>query len=340
MLKVNPLFLRTQGKVFGLLSGLCLFVLCFLSSIAFGQTSIPIRTTVEAIFRYDPTSTEHTIIATTRVSRAVIAAVVGSGLAVAGAFMQALTRNPLASPSVFGINAGALFFIVMAVSFFKVTALTHLMWIGFAGAGIAGMLVYLLGSLGRDGMSPMKIVLAGSAISALFVSFTQGMLVLNEQNLQGVLFWMAGSVAGRTLEMLLPVLPVMAAAGILALLLGQPVNILTSGEDVAKGLGQRIIAVKVMMVVIVIVLAGGSVAIGGSIGFIGLVVPHIVRSLVGSDYRWLVPYCLLYGACLLLSADIAARFIIEPQEMPIGVMTALIGAPFFVYLARRGLKQG
>ena len=209
------------------------------------------------------------------------------------------------------------------------------MWIAFAGAAVSALMVYVLGSAGRGGMSPMKFVLAGAAITALFVSLTQGVLVTSEQSLESVLFWLAGSVAGRTVDMLLPILPFMAAGWIAALLLGHSVNILTSGEEVAKGLGQKTVWVKAAMIAVIVILAGGSVAVGGSIGFIGLIVPHIVRGLVGNDYRWIIPYCALLGASLLLLADVAARFIIMPEEMPIGVMTALIGTPFFIYLARR-----
>jgi iron complex transport system permease protein len=336
---MTHLFPQRHLKIFGFILGICLFGVSFTLSIALGQTPIPLTTTFNAIFQYDPDSTEHVIITTTRISRAVIATVIGASLAIAGALMQALTRNPLADPTVFGINAGALFFIVFVVSFLSVTSLTHLMWMGFLGAAVAAILVYFLGSLGRDGLSPLKIVLAGSAISALFISFTQGMLVLNEHNLEGVLFWLSGSVAGRTLDMLKPILPFMLGAVVLAFLLGRSINILTTGEDIAKGLGQRTLLVKILIGVIVVILSGGSVAVGGSIGFIGLIIPHIVRSLVGMDYRWIVPYCALLGASLLLLADVAARFIIMPQEMPIGVMTAFIGTPFFIYIARKGRNK-
>jgi iron complex transport system permease protein len=253
--------------------------------------------------------------------------------------MQALTRNPLASPGIFGINAGAVFFVVLAMSFFSISSLTQYMWMAFIGSGVAAVMVYFLGSLGRDGLSPIKIVLAGAAITALFVSLTQGLLVITEQNLEGVLFWLAGSVAGRTLEMLEPILPFMAVAWAVALFLGHPVNILTSGEDVAKGLGQQTILVKTLMALVIVILAGGSVAVGGSIGFIGLIVPHIVRGLVGINYRWIIPYCAFMGASLLLLADVTARFLIRPQEVPIGVMTALIGTPFFISITRRGFSK-
>jgi len=326
-------------KAVGIIISILVFAIPFVLSVSLGQTSISLETVIESFLDYDQSSTEQIIIRTTRITRAIIATVVGASLALAGALMQALTRNPLASPSIFGINAGALFFIVFAATFFSVSSLGYYMWIAFLGAAIAGVLVYFLGSLGRDGLSPLKIVLAGAAITALFVSFTQGLLVMNQQSLEGILFWLAGSVAGRTMEMLIPILPFMLGAGALAFLLGNHINILLSGEDIAKGLGQRTIFIKLLLGIIIVFLAGGSVAVAGSIGFIGLIVPHIVRAFVGNDYRWVIPYCALIGASLLLISDVVARFIISPQEMPIGVMTALLGTPFFIYLARRGFNK-
>lgn len=332
---MTHLFPRTVYKWAGLGLSLLIFMAAFAASLAFGQTPIGLGTVWEALFRYDASVQEHVIVITSRLSRAAIAAVIGASLAIAGALLQALTKNPLASPSIFGINSGAIFFIVAAAAYFSVHSLIHYMWIGFAGAAAAALMVYVLGSAGRGGMSPLKFVLAGAAISALFVSLTQGVLVTNQQGLESVLFWLAGSVAGRTVDMLLPILPFMAGGWIAALLLGHSINILTSGEEVAKGLGQKTLWVKTAMIAVIVVLAGGSVAVGGSIGFIGLVIPHIARGLVGIDYRWIIPYCALLGGSLLLLADVAARFVIMPQEMPIGVMTAVIGTPFFVYLARR-----
>ncbi|OXS76674.1 FecCD family ABC transporter permease [Domibacillus enclensis] len=336
---MEHLFSTAAWKVSGLIGCVLLFGTAFVLSVALGQTPIPFQTTLDAFFHYDGSNTEHVIVTTSRITRAIIAAVIGANLAIAGALMQALTRNPLAAPDLFGINAGALFFIVFAITFFSVDSLTSYMWIAFLGAAVASILVFFLGSIGRDGLTPIKIVLAGAAISALFVSFTQGMLVIDEQAIQSILFWMAGSVAGRDLDMLLPVLPFMLGAGLVALFLGRPINILLSGDDIAKGLGQRTILIKVVIGLAVVFLAGGSVAVAGSIGFVGLIVPHIARGLTGPDYRWLIPFSALIGASLLLLADVAARFIVMPQEMPIGVMTALIGAPFFVHIARKGLSR-
>ncbi|HZG58719.1 iron ABC transporter permease [Paenibacillus sp.] len=335
---MKPLCSRTSMKIAGFGVGLCLLFGFFLSSLALGQATTSFRTAVQAILDYDATSTEHIVITTTRLSRAVIASIIGASLAVAGALMQALTRNPLASPSLFGVNAGAMFFVVFATVFFSFHSLQHLMWFAFLGAGLAAAMVFLLGSIGRDGLSPVKVVLAGSALTALFGSFTQGLLVMDEQSLEGVLFWIGGSVSARTLEGVAPIFPVVLGAGAVSMFLGGSINILASGEDVARGLGQRVLAVKITMGAAIVCLAGGSVAIGGMIGFIGLIVPHLVRTLVGTDYRWILPYSAVVGASLLLLADVVARFVIMPEEMPIGVLTAMIGAPFFIYIARRGFR--
>ena len=332
---MNPLLIQHRLKIAGLVIGLCILGLTFVLSMALGQVQTTIRTVIEAFTNYNPASTEHIIITTTRISRSSIAMVIGASLAVAGALMQALTRNPLASPSIFGINSGALFFVVFATVFLSTNSLLQLMWIAFLGGTIATIMVFFLASLGKDSLSPIKIVLAGAAITAFFSSFTQGLLVIDQQGLEGVLFWLGGSVAGRNLEMLQTILPFIVGAGIVALFLGNSINIFTSGEDIAKGLGQRVLLVKILMSIVIILLAGSSVAVGGSIGFIGLIVPHLVRLLVGIDYRWIIPYCAVYGGILLLLSDVIARLVIIPEEMPIGVMTALIGVPFFISIARR-----
>ncbi|MYL31636.1 MULTISPECIES: FecCD family ABC transporter permease [Halobacillus] len=336
---MNKLSTNRSFQWYILFAFLLLFFTAAALSILVGKTPIPLSTAWDAFFHYDTSDTNHIIIRTSRLTRTLIAITIGASLSIAGALMQALTRNPLAAPDIFGVNAGALFFIVTSATFFSVESLSGYMWIGFLGAGVAGAIVYLLGSMGEDGLSPIRIVLAGAAISALFISFTQGMLVMDEQRMQSVLFWLAGSVAGRELGILLPVLPFIGAAIILSLWIGKPLNILMSGDDVAKNLGQNTGLVKLIIGVIVVFLAGGSVAVAGSVGFIGLVVPHIVKGFTGPNYQWILPMSGVFGATLLLFADIAARLIIAPQEMPIGVMTALFGTPFFIYIARKGVKK-
>ena len=206
----------------------------------------------------------------------------------------------------------------------------------FLGAATAAVAVYIIGSAGREGLTPMKLTLAGAAITALFSSFTQGFLVLNEAALEQVLFWLAGSVQGRSLDILYGVFPYLLIGWILALLIGNKLNVLAMGEDVARGLGLKTGLIKLVSLIIVVLLAGGSVAVAGPIGFVGIVVPHIARRLIGVDHRWLLPFAGLTGGVLLLAADIGARYIIMPQEVPVGVMTAAIGTPFFIYIARKG----
>ncbi|MCY9662420.1 iron ABC transporter permease [Paenibacillus chondroitinus] len=336
---MRPLLHQTPYKALGLVFGIIIFVLSFVLSVVLGSSHTSVASVVQSLIHYDVNSNEQVIIRTTRIPRALFATMVGGNLAIAGALMQALTRNPLASPSIFGINAGAVSFVVIAITFLPLTSIDQLIWVAFAGAGIAAFAVYFLGSLGREGLTPIKIVLAGSAMTALFSSFTQGMLVVREATLQNVMFWLAGAVAGKNLDTLIPVLPYMLVAAVTALVMAHPVNILASGDDVAKGLGQKLGLVKVTVAITVILLAGSSVAVAGSIGFVGLVIPHIARFVVGLDYRWVIPYCAVLGAILLLLADLVARFVIMPGEVPLGVMTALIGVPFFIYTARKGLRS-
>jgi iron complex transport system permease protein len=322
----------------GIVVGILFVLFLMWCSIIFGLTKITPQMVIESFTNFNGTN-EHIIIQDTRIPRALIAAAVGSSLAVAGTIMQGLTSNPLASPSIFGINAGASFFVVLGVSFLGITSLNLFTWLAFLGAAIAAVIVYLLGSLGSDGLTPIKLTLAGAAIAALFSSLTQGMLTLNEQALDQVLFWLAGSVQGRDLEILTSVIPYLIVGWVCSLFIGSKMNVLTMGEDVAKGLGQRTLLVKIFGAIIIVLLAGGAVAVAGPIGFIGIIIPHVTRWLVGFDYRWVIPYSAILGAMLLLLADIGARYIIMPAEVPVGVMTAFIGAPFFIYIARRGISR-
>lgn len=303
----------------------------------YGYTDTGWHTAWEAFSDYNG-SNEHIVIQHVRLPRSLIAAVVGASLAVAGALMQALTKNPLASPSIFGIQAGAGFFIVVSFSFFSVSSIQGFTWIAFAGAGVAAFIVYFIGSLGRDGLTPIKLTLAGAAVAALFSSLTQGLLVTNEAALDQVLFWLAGSVQGRKLSSLTAVLPYIAMAGIICAVLAPKINILTMGEEVARSLGLKTGLVKLFAGLAVILLAGGAVAVAGPIGFIGIVIPHVARFVAGNDYRWILPYCAVLGGILLVAADIAARYVVMPEEVPVGVMTAIIGTPFFIYIARRGFQ--
>lgn len=313
-------------------------LVCLVASVAYGAAEISFSTVFAALVNFDG-SAEHLIIRTVRLPRSLIAMLVGAALAVAGAIMQGLTRNPLADPGILGLEAGASLAVVVAIFLFGTASLSTYAGFAFLGAGVTAVVVYWLGSLGRGGLTPVNLTVAGAALTALLSSMTTGILILSQRTLDEIRFWLAGSVAGRDFSLMLQVLPYIVVGIVIALALGKQITILNLGEEVAKGLGQRTAWVKGIAAVSVVLLAGSSVAIAGPIGFVGLVVPHIVRFFIGIDYRWILPYAAVVGAVLLLLADIAARLLLAPQELPVGVTMAVVGAPFFVYLARSKVKR-
>lgn len=335
---MNGILYGNYRKAAGLIIGIILALIIMALSVVLGYTNTSFKQAIEAYTAFNG-SNEHLIIQLSRVPRSLVGMAVGISLGIAGVLMQALTRNPIASPDIFGVNAGAGFFIVFSVTFLGISSIQQFMWIGFLGAAVAAGLAYALGSAGKGGLTPVKLTLAGAVMAALFASLTQGMLVTNEKALDEVLFWLAGSVEGRKLSMLTAVIPALAFAWIVSLLLSRQLNAFALGEDVAVSLGQKTVIFKLAAALMVILLAGGSVAIAGPISFIGIVVPHFARFLVGNDHRWIVPYSALIGGIMLVLADIGARYIIMPEEAPVGVVTALIGTPFFIYIVRKGIFQ-
>ncbi|TFH61740.1 FecCD family ABC transporter permease [Peribacillus frigoritolerans] len=314
---------------------LLLFLLC--SSIVYGYTDTTWKMAIDAFTNFNGTN-EHIVIQSVRLPRALIASAIGASLAISGVLMQTLTKNPLASPDIFGVNAGAGLAVVTGVTVFGISNLQVFTWLSFLGAAIAAISIFMIGSMGRGGLTPMKLTLAGAAMTAMVASLTQGLLVSNEALLEQVLFWLAGSVSGRSLDNLVAVLPYLAVGWVLALIMSGKMNVLSMGEDVAKGLGLNIVFLKLVLGLAIILLSGGSVAVAGPIGFIGIVVPHLTRSIVGIDHRWLIPFSGLFGAVLLIAADVISRYILMPREVPVGVMTAIIGTPFFIYIARKGFS--
>jgi len=330
--------LRPSLRWLGLVLGVAILFLCLLLNLTLGAADINPMTVWRSLTTFDG-STEHLIIQTVRLPRVLIALVVGAALAVAGALMQGLSRNALADPGILGISAGASLAVVATTSLIGNASMQVYAWVAFGGAAAAAIAVYTLGSMGRRGVSPLKLVLAGAVLSYLLAAFTTGLLILNQRTLDEVRFWLAGSVAGRDLSILMNVLPYVAVGLLLAFGLGKPMTTLALGEDVAQGLGLRTGWIRGLVAIAVVLLAGSAVALAGPIGFVGLVVPHLVRFWVGVDYRWILPYAAIWGAVLLSLSDLAARLVIRPQELPVGIMTALVGAPFFIYLARSKVKR-
>lgn len=333
---------RILGSRYVLLPGILVWtvilVICVLGSILLGAADISVETISDSLFAFDG-SFDHLIIRTVRLPRVLAGVVVGAALAVAGAIMQGLTRNPLADSGILGINAGASFAVVLAVSILGNPPLSTYVFFAFIGAGLAAATVYALGGMGRGAASPLRLTLAGVILTAFVSSFTTAILINDQETLDRIRFWTAGSLAGRDMNMLAQTAPYILAGVVGAMVISRQITTISLGDDVAVGLGQNTTLIKSIAAVIVVLLAGGAVALAGPIGFIGLIVPHVVRFLVGVDYRWVLPYSALMGAVLVTVGDIGARMIIRPQELPIGVMMALIGAPFFIWLARWKVKR-
>lgn len=340
----KPSNASSQSRPLSLLIGgfpLCVAVLALamLSSVAFGAANISAQSVLDSIFAFDPANTNHLIITTLRMPRALTAALVGASLAVAGAIMQGLTRNPLADPGLLGIEAGAAMAVVAAVAFLHIGSLSTYALFAFGGGAITALAVYALGSIGRGGPTPFKLTIAGAAVTAMLGSLTTAILLFNQRALEEVRFWMVGSVAGRNMDLVTQALPYMAVGLGLALLMGRQITTLSLGDDVARGLGQNTGWIRVLCGLAVVLLSGASVALAGPVGFVGLVIPHVVRFFVGVDYRWILPYCAVVGAAFLVGADVAGRLIARPSELAVGVMTALIGGPVFIALVRWKVKR-
>lgn len=338
----SPLTRRRAGRAWlapGLLGGVLLLLACLLWSMTLGAAAIQPRVVADALLHFDATQFDHLLIRSVRLPRVLSGALVGAGLAVAGAIMQGLTRNPLADSGLLGINAGASFAVVLTVFALGSPALSSLALAALAGAAAAAGLVYGLGSLGRGGPTPLRLTLAGVILTAFVSSLTTALLIHSQETLDQIRFWTAGSLAGRDMALLRTLAPVVLAGIAGSLLISRQITTISLGEDIAKGLGQNTVLVKLAAAGLVVLLAGGAVALAGPIGFVGLIVPHGVRFIAGVDYRWIIPYSALGGAILVTLADVASRVALRPQELPVGIMMALIGAPVFISLARRQVRR-
>jgi len=275
------------------------------------------------------------VVRTMRAPRTLLALLVGAALGLAGSVMQGLTRNPIAEPGILGVSQGAALGVVLAIAFAGVHTLSGYVWFAFAGAGAAGVAVYVIASRGRGGATPVKLALAGAALNALLYSVVAGVLTTRAATLDEFRFWQVGSVAGRDPEVIGQVWPFLVVGVLLVLAAARGLDALALGDDVARGLGQNVAAVRIVGGLGATVLTGAGVAAAGPIAFVGLAVPHMARALVGTDHRWLLPMAALLGPVVLLVSDVIGRVVVPPGEVPAGVMTALIGVPFLVALVRR-----
>ncbi len=322
-----------RARLGGLAGCAVLLALCIVASLAIGSQNIPFSEVVHAFTAYDG-SDAHAIVRELRVPRTELGLLVGAALGAAGALMQGATRNPLAEPGILGINAGAAFAVVVAIKFFAVGTTAGYMAFALFGAAVTAVLVYVLGATGR-GASAVSLALAGSVLAALFVSLTSAVLVFDARTLDEFRHWSVGSLAGRGAGVSLAVAPIIAAGLLIALAAGRALNALALGDDTARALGTNIALARGGATLGFVLLAGAAVAAAGPIAFVGLAVPHIARGVVGPDYRWTIPYAIVLGAALLLASDVLGRVIARPAELGVGIVTALLGAPFFIWLVRR-----
>jgi iron complex transport system permease protein len=326
---------RSAALAGGLLAAAAVLACVALASVAVGAKAISLGTVFDAFTGYDSQLDDHLIVRTLRVPRTEVGLLVGVALGLAGALMQGVTRNPLADPGILGVDAGAALLVVIGIYVLGVTDLLGYVWFAFAGAGIAAVAVYAIGSLGREGATPVKLSLAGAAITALLGSVTTAILLADLATLDRYRFWAVGSLAGRTSEVAAQIAPFIAFGAALALLCGPALNAMALGDDVARGLGQRVARARATSALAAVVLCGAATAVAGPIGFVGLVVPHAARLITGPDYRWVLAYSMVLAPILLLGADIIGRVVVRPGELQVGILTAAIGAPFFIWLVRR-----
>ncbi|SCE42645.1 iron complex transport system permease protein [Streptomyces sp. Termitarium-T10T-6] len=303
------------------------------ASVAFGSRDVPWSDVVAAFGGADDTLGRAA--ATKRIPRTVLAVVIGAALGLAGGVMQGVTRNPLADPGILGVNMGASLAVVTAVAFFGLTSPTGYIWVAIAGAALSALFVYTVGTLGRGGATPLKLALAGAATSAAFASLVSAIILPRNDIAGSFKLWQIGGVGGASFERIAQVAPFLAIGLAVCLLSARALNSLALGDELAAGLGERVAVARAVAALGAVLLCGAATAVAGPIGFVGLVVPHTCRLLVGVDHRWLLPLSTVLGGVLLTAADVVGRIVARPSEIDVGIVTALIGAPFFIYIVRR-----
>ena len=326
----RPALVRTSW----LLVGVALLLVLSILSISFGVRAVSSDDIIAALTGHTDTIEQAAIVK--RIPRTVLALLVGAALALSGATMQAVTRNPVADPGILGVSNGASLAVVLGIAFFGLSNPYGQMAFAIAGAAVAAAFVYTVGSLGRGGATPLKLALAGAATSAAFASLISAIMLPRVDLLQTFQSWQIGGVGGAEWPRIALTAPVLALGALICFLCSRGMNSLALGDDMAKGLGEHVFRTRLLSALGAVILAGAATAIAGPIGFVGLVIPHICRMLIGTDHRWLLPFSAIAGAALLTASDIVGRVIApSSEEIQVGIITAIIGAPFFIWIVRR-----
>lgn len=313
--------------------GLGLLVVCVMS-LALGSRDIEPGLVRDVFLGGDAAAADKATLLEMRVPRTALGLAVGAALGLSGALLQGVTRNPLADPGIMGINAGAAACVVLGVMVLGISAPAQTVWLGMAGAAVATFAVYGVASFGREGATPVKLALAGAAVTALLSSLTSAIVLTNVEALNTLRFWQVGALAGRYASVFWQTVPFIVVGVVVALGAGRALNGLALGDDVARALGQRIVLTRSVVFVAVAVLCGAAVAACGPITFVGLIVPHVARMICGPDYRWILAYSVFLAPLVLLAADIAGRLVLDRGELQVGVVLGVVGAPVFVALVR------
>ncbi|WP_371679191.1 FecCD family ABC transporter permease [Streptomyces sp. NBC_01276] len=323
---------RHGARAAGLLAALVVLALVVVASIAVGARAMPLEQVWHGLFHFTGT-TEDVVVRDLRIPRTLLGVMVGLALGLSGAVMQALTRNPLAEPGILGVNAGAAAAVVSAISFLGADSLDEFVWWAFLGAALVSVLVYVLG--GSRSATPVRLALAGTAASAALVGYINAVQLMDSKALDKLRFWTVGSLASATMDTVTQVAPFLLAGAVLALALGRPLNAMALGDDTARALGAHLTRTRVAAMVAITLLCGAATAACGPIVFVGLMIPHLVRLVTGPDMRWVLAYSAVLSPVLLLGADVVGRVVTRPGELQVGIVTALIGGPVFIYLVRR-----
>ncbi|QNP73532.1 iron ABC transporter permease [Streptomyces roseirectus] len=322
---------RGAARSLGLVVSAVLLAAVAVASIAIGAKELSLEQVWHGLFQDSGNYAD--VVVGERVSRTALGLLAGVALGLAGAVLQALTRNPLADPGLLGINAGASAAVVTAITFFGVTSLNGYVWFAFLGAAAVGALVWFLG--GSRGATPVRLALAGTAITAALYGYLQAVMIMDDAALARMRFWTVGSLSSASDETILQVLPFLAAGTLLAFALARPLNAVAMGDDTAKALGANLNRTRALSMLAATVLCGAATAACGPIAFVGLMVPHVVRSFTGPDLRWIMPYAALLSPVLLLGSDVLGRVVARPSEVQVGIITAIVGGPVFIHLVRR-----
>jgi iron complex transport system permease protein len=333
--KIKPITALRLRRITGFVFALFLLTVVVFLSLMIGAKPLAFGVVWEALFS-SANSYDYTIIHESRIPRTIIALAVGPAFGLAGAVIQALTRNPLADPGILGVNAGAAFAVALAVGVFSISSTSIYMWFAIAGALVATVAIYFIGGgAGKKSPTPEQITLAGVAMAAALEGITTALSLMNSRAFNGMLSWRVGSVARKALEELWPIIPLLIVGILVALAIAPALNAIAFGDDRASSLGVNVGMIRIFGLISITLLAGGATAIAGPIVFLGLMVPHCVRWFVGPDQPWIFLYSLVIAPLILLLADIIGRVVISPGEVPVGIITGFIGAPILLILVRR-----